>query len=50
MDASISWIWGRLRGLDGCVLEGVSDGILDDDFVAAVVGYGVVEELRGARI
>jgi hypothetical protein len=50
LHVSISWICRRLRRLDRYVLEGVCDGILDDDLVAAVVGDGIVEELRGAGV
>src|SRR6266852_4211273 len=43
---SISWIGRRLSRLDCYVLDRVSDSILDDDLIPAVVGDGVVEQLR----
>ena len=42
---SIAWNCGTLRGFEGGVFYGVGDGVLDYDFVAAVVGDVVVEEL-----
>ena len=36
----------RTYGFDQYVLESVSDSILDDDLIPAVVGDGVVEQLR----
>ena len=43
---STPWICRLLRRLDCHVLEGVRHGILDNNFVPAVVGDGVVEKLR----
>jgi len=40
----------RLSGLDLCVLEGVSDCIVDNNLIPAVVGDGVVEQLRRSGI
>ena len=36
----------RLVRFDGYVLEGVCDGVFDDNLVAAVVGDAVVQQLR----
>jgi hypothetical protein len=40
----------RLDLLDRYVLDGRGDSILDDDLIPAVVGDGVVEQLRRAWV